>query len=115
MAAIPMGASHGIGHMLGGGLGMAHGDTSAMLPAVPFVLPVATCSPPITETASGTSCSRSVRRRAVTMTCWCRRPGAAIRRNLLGRGELDGRAVSLPDWAKAGLAAKAGSGSPGQE
>lgn len=35
MAAIPMGASHGIGHMLGGGLGMAHGDTSCvMLPAV---------------------------------------------------------------------------------
>lgn len=35
MAAIPMGASHGIGHMLGGALGMAHGDTSCvMLPAV---------------------------------------------------------------------------------
>lgn len=34
MAAIPMGASHGIGHMLGGALGMAHGDTSCvMLPA----------------------------------------------------------------------------------
>lgn len=35
MAAIPMGASHGVGHMLGGALGMAHGDTSCvMLPAV---------------------------------------------------------------------------------
>lgn len=35
MAFIPMGASHGIGHMLGGSLGMAHGDTSCvMLPAV---------------------------------------------------------------------------------
>jgi maleylacetate reductase len=35
MAYVPMGASHGIGHMLGGILGMAHGDTSCiMLPKV---------------------------------------------------------------------------------
>ncbi len=35
MAAIPKGASHGIGHMLGSVLGMGHGETSCiMLPAV---------------------------------------------------------------------------------